>query len=96
MPRAVSPEFISDTGLRVVGGEFVAQRWRVPNTLGQLLNDQGDGARFTVVDTDTETAPDPMVERPDHGVPQCQEAPDPDQPGMTRTVSLSSVPARVL
>ena len=86
------PSFISDTGLRVVGGEFVAQRWSVPNALGQLLNDQGEASQVTVVEGDPVTAPDPMQATPDHGEARCQQAPDPAQPGSTRSVVLTPVP----
>ncbi len=85
------PPNISDTGLRVESGEFVAQRWSIPNDLGQLLNDQGMGATFRVVDPNPATSADPLAGSVDHGIEACREGID---PGMEtpRPINLMPVP----
>jgi hypothetical protein len=86
------PPNISDTGVRIIGGEYAGQTWTVPNELGRFLNDQGDAGQFRVIDMDPLTAPDPTMTGDAHGVMGCMEADDPMNPGTPRPIVHMQVP----
>jgi hypothetical protein len=86
------PMDISDTGTRIIGGEYVGQTWFVPNELGRFLNDQGDAGRFRVIDSDPVSQPDAASTDASHGVMGCMEAEDPMNPGMMRRIEHMPVP----
>jgi hypothetical protein len=88
-----APANISENGLRVLGGEFVSQRWRVPNeALANFASDQSLAGTFRVVETDPDTAPDAAAMTYGHGVAACEEAPDPVDPTMTRPIDTPPLP----
>ncbi|MEM9194817.1 MAG: hypothetical protein AAGF12_36905, partial [Myxococcota bacterium] len=86
----VPPE-ISDTGFLVTNGDLLTQTWQVPNSLQDLLVDQGDNGRFLVSETDPLTFPDAMSTLDGHGIEACTVAEDPEMM-MPREVQYAAVP----